>query len=30
MRRHFRRVSIERVASGQGLWNLYEALGAIE
>jgi len=22
--------SIERVASGQGLWNLYEALGAIE
>jgi glucokinase len=30
MRRHFRRVSIERIASGQGLWNLYEALGAIE
>lgn len=30
MRRHFRRVSVERVASGQGLWNLYEALGAIE
>jgi glucokinase len=30
LRRHFRRVSIERVASGQGLWNLYEALGAIE
>ena len=29
-RRHFRRVSVERVASGQGLWNLYEALGAIE
>jgi glucokinase len=30
LRRNFRRVSIERVASGQGLWNLYEALGAIE
>lgn len=30
LRRHFRRVSVERVASGQGLWNLYEALGAIE
>lgn len=30
LRRHFRRVSIERVAAGQGLWNLYEALGAIE
>ena len=30
LRRHFRRVSIERLASGQGLWNLYEALGAIE
>ena len=30
LRRHFRRVSIERVASGQGLWNIYEALGAIE
>ena len=30
LRRHHRRVSIERVASGQGLWNLYEALGAIE
>jgi glucokinase len=30
LRRHYRRVSIERVASGQGLWNLYEALGAIE
>jgi glucokinase len=29
-RRHFRRVSVERAASGQGLWNLYEALGAIE
>ena len=30
LRRHFRRVSIERIASGQGLWNLYEALAAIE
>lgn len=30
LRRHFRRVSVERVASGQGLWNLYEALGALE
>ena len=30
LRRNFRRVSIERIASGQGLWNLYEALGAIE
>jgi glucokinase len=30
LRKDFRRVSIERVASGQGLWNLYEALGAIE
>jgi len=29
-RRHFRRVSVERVAAGQGLWNIYEALGAIE
>ena len=28
LRRNFRRVSVERVASGQGLWNLYEALGA--
>jgi glucokinase len=30
LRRHFRRVSVERVAAGQGLWNLYEALGRIE
>lgn len=30
LRRYFRRVSVERVAAGQGLWNLYEALGAIE
>ena len=30
LRRNFRRISVERVASGRGLWNLYEALGAIE
>lgn len=30
LRRQFRRVSVERVAAGQGLLNLYEALGAIE
>jgi glucokinase len=30
LRHNFRRVSIERIASGRGLWNLYEALGAIE
>jgi glucokinase len=30
LRRHFRRVSVERVVAGQGLPNLYEALGAIE
>jgi glucokinase len=30
LRKSFRRVSIERIASGRGLWNLYEALGAIE
>jgi glucokinase len=30
LRKSFRRVSVERVAAGQGLWNLYEALGAIE
>ena len=30
LRRHFRRVSVERIASGQGLWNVYEALAAIE
>jgi glucokinase len=29
LRRNFRRVSVERIASGRGLWNLYEALGAI-
>jgi glucokinase len=30
LRRSFRRVSVERIASGRGLWNLYVALGAIE
>ena len=30
LRKHYRRVSVERVASGQGLSNLYEALAAIE
>jgi glucokinase len=30
LRRNFRRVSVERIASGRGLWNLYEALGSIE
>lgn len=30
LRRNFRRVSVERIASGRGLWNLYEALGTIE
>jgi len=30
LRRGFRRVSVERIASGRGLWNLYEALGTIE
>jgi len=30
LRKNFRRVSVERVAAGQGLRNLYEALGAIE
>ena len=30
LRRNFRRVSIERIASGRGLWNVYEALAAIE
>ena len=30
LRKNFRRVSIERIVSGRGLWNLYEALGAIE
>jgi glucokinase len=30
LRTHYRRVSIERVASGQGLSNIYEALAALE
>ena len=30
LRRHFRRVSVERVVAGQGLPNLYQALAAIE
>ena len=30
LRKSFRRVSVERIASGRGLWNLYQALGAIE
>jgi glucokinase len=30
LRRSFRRVSVARIASGRGLWNLYEALGTIE
>lgn len=30
LRRSFRRVSIERIASGPGLWNIYQALVAIE
>jgi glucokinase len=30
LRRNFRRVSVERIAAGQGLWNLYDALATIE
>lgn len=30
LRKSFRRVSVERMASGRGLMNIYEALGAIE
>jgi glucokinase len=30
LRRQFGRVSVERIASGRGLWNVYEALGTIE
>ena len=30
LRRNFRRVSVERLASGRGLFNIYEALAAIE
>ena len=30
LRKNFRRVSVERIASGQGLANIYEALAALE
>jgi glucokinase len=30
LRKHYRRVSVERIVSGQGLPNLYEALATIE
>ena len=30
LRQSFRRVSVERIASGRGLWNVYEALATIE
>lgn len=30
LRKNFRRVSVERLVSGRGLMNIYEALGAIE
>jgi glucokinase len=30
LRRNFRRVSVERLVSGRGLLNIYQALGAIE
>ncbi len=30
LRKSFRRVSVERLISGRGLFNIYEALGAIE
>ena len=30
LRQSFRRVSVERIASGRGLWNLYEVLGTLE
>ena len=30
LRQHFRRVSVERIVSGQGLPNIYEALASIE
>ena len=30
LRGKFRRVSVERIASGQGLWNLYEVLAVVE
>jgi glucokinase len=30
LRKNFRRVSVERIASGRGLWNVYQVLCAIE
>jgi glucokinase len=30
LRQNLRRVSIERIVSGRGLWNIYEALAAVE
>ena len=30
LRKNFRRVSVERIISGRGLFNIYEALGALE
>jgi glucokinase len=30
LRKSFRRVSVERLASGRGLWNIYDAIAAIE
>jgi glucokinase len=30
LRQGFQRVSVERLVSGRGLWNIYQALGAIE
>jgi glucokinase len=30
LRKSFRRVSVERIVAGRGLWNLYEAIAAIE
>lgn len=30
LRRNFRRVSVERLISGRGLWNIYDALATLE
>lgn len=30
LRKSFRRVSVERLVSGRGLWNIYEAIAAID
>lgn len=30
LRKNFRRVSVERLVSGRGLWNIYDAIAAIE